>query len=258
MYHSVLFGKDDVFKNTYDDWKIVPTERPVIVTPSQKTNYLDIPGADGSLDLSDTLTGYPVFNDREGSLSFYVLNEYDNYDWARLYSDICTYLHGSKMQMILEDDPEWYYYGRFWVESWSPDSYHSQVTIKYRVGPYKWSTQSSTDPNWLWDSFNFETDMILHTQFKDIQVRSDTSWTTKRYVSTAIGQAPACPDYIINSNSGNGMDVFVRNNTSGTYAEAHLQDGVSSDHGLMIFGGDITLGFKGAGVVSVDFRRGRL
>lgn len=64
MYHSVFFGG----KNTWDDWHIVPSSRPVIKPPTKKTNYLDIPGADGNLDLSEALTGYPVYNNREGSI----------------------------------------------------------------------------------------------------------------------------------------------------------------------------------------------
>ena len=71
-YHSVNFGD----KNTWDDWKLVPSNRPVIDPPTQKTNYIDIPGADGSLDISTALTGYPVYNDRVGSIEFIVMNDY--------------------------------------------------------------------------------------------------------------------------------------------------------------------------------------
>lgn len=256
MYHSVIFGD----KNTYDDWKIVPSERPVFVPPAQKTTYLDIPGTDGSLDVSDSLTGYPIYQDREGSFSFYVLNslDYDDYNFASLYSEIMTYIHGKRMHAILEDDPNWYYDGRFWVDSWTPDNYHSKISIKYRVDPYKWSIHTSSDPNWLWDPFNFEEDMITASLFKDIEVRSGDRWTKRRYLSKVIGQAPACPTFTVNSKDRNGMDVFIKNYTVDRYVETHLDDGVSTKHNIMIFGGEVEIGFKNEGTVSVDFRRGRL
>lgn len=254
MYHSVIFGG----KNTFDDWKIVPSERPVFVPPTQKTNFIDIPGADGSLDVSDSLTGYPVFNDREGSLNFTVLNEYEHYNWAVLYSDIMTHLHGRKMHAILEDDPNWYYDGRFWVDAWTPDSYHSKITIKYRVNPYKWSVRTSTDPNWLWDPFNFEEDSVVPSPFVNITVTSNDFWTIMYFDETEAGNAPVCPIFRISTNSGNGMRVYIRNTTLGTYAERSIPEGTSSHRDLMIFGGDNEIGFKGAGTVSLEFRRGRL
>lgn len=75
MMHSVTFGD----KNSYDEWRIVPTSRPVINPPAKKKKTLEIPGANGSLDISDSLTGFPVFENRTGSIEFIVLNDF-NYD----------------------------------------------------------------------------------------------------------------------------------------------------------------------------------
>ena len=254
MYHSVIFGE----KHTYDDWRLVPTERPVIVPPTQKTNFIDVPGADGSLDVSDALTGYPIYNDREGSLSFYVLNEYDGYNYANVYSDVMTNVHGKRLRMILEDDPGWYYDGRFWVDNWTPDSYHSKISIKYRVDPYKWSTTTSIDSHWYWSTFNFETDVITSTEFVNIPVASNSSWTVKNYSQGTLGLAPTLPKFTVRSNNGRGMDIFIRNISTNTYADAHFPDGTSSNHRLMITNGDISIGFKGAGTVTMDFRMGKL
>lgn len=254
MYHSVIFGS----KNTYDDWKIVPSERPVFVPPAQKTTYIDLPGADGSLDVSDTLTGYPLFEDREGSLNFYVLNDHDHYNWATTYSDIMSYLHGKQLHAILEDDPDWYYDGRFWVESWTPDAHHSKISIKYRVNPYKWSVITSTDPNWLWDSFNFETDSIMASRFRNISVASNSVWTLLTFEDNDAGQAPISPTFHVATNNGNGMRFYLQNRTRGTYVEYNLPEGTSTNRRIMLLNGDITMGFKGIGTVSVEFRRGRL
>ena len=147
MYHSITFiDVDDATKrvNTWEDWHLVPSSRPVIVPPKVQTKYVDIPGADGSLDLTDYLAGRPTFANREGTMEFTILNNYNiedyEYIWSRLYSDIMDYLHGKRKLMILEDDPVYYYQGRFSVDSWATDQHNSKITIGYNLWPYKTAT----------------------------------------------------------------------------------------------------------------------
>lgn len=102
MYHSITFGT----KNTWDDWHLIPTSRPVFNPPSVKTNLIEIPGGDGALDLTTALAGRPLYKNRTGSIEFFVENDFR--DWAVLYSEIMVYLHGQKMRAVLEDDPSYY------------------------------------------------------------------------------------------------------------------------------------------------------
>lgn len=138
MYHSITFGN----KNTWTDWHLVPSSRPVINPPKPKVQYVDIPGADGSIDLTESLAGRPVYSDREGSLDFIVLNDFnvDNYryNWIDVYTSIMRHLHGRRMKMILEDEPNYYYEGRFEVNSWKSDANNSTITIDYHLSPYKY------------------------------------------------------------------------------------------------------------------------
>ena len=133
MYHSVTIGD----KNTYDDWFIVPSSRPLFEAPKPKTKLVDVPGANGQWDLSTALTGYPVFEPREGNWEFYVLN--DHGEWSDRYSEIMTYLHGKKLDAILEDDPDWHYTGRFAVDQWKSEKDYSKIVISYIVDPYKYA-----------------------------------------------------------------------------------------------------------------------
>ena len=75
MYHSITYGE----KNTWDDWHLLPSTRPLFNPPPTKTKQVDIPGANGAIDLSESLTGYPVYENRTGSTEFYVANGYQ--DW---------------------------------------------------------------------------------------------------------------------------------------------------------------------------------
>lgn len=130
MYHSITIGS----KNTWDDWHLIPASRPVFVPPVVKTNSIDYINSDGSLDLTENLTDEPKYGNRSGSFSFIVENGHTN--WAVLYSEIMAYLHGKKYQARLEDDPDYYYEGRFAVSSWTSGAQYSTITIAYDVAPF--------------------------------------------------------------------------------------------------------------------------
>lgn len=139
--HSVIFGD----KNSYDDWHLVPTSRPVINPPEVKTEYVDILGMDGSIDFTEVLGGVKYKN-RTGSIEFLVLNDY--VEWHVLYNKILTYLHGKKMRLILEDDPMYYYEGRMSVNQWKSNKNNSTIVINYNLSPYKTPVTNTGDTEW--------------------------------------------------------------------------------------------------------------
>jgi len=153
MYHSITIGD----KNTWTDWHLIPSSRPLVNPPNVRASMVEIPGSDGVLDLSDSLIGRPTYANRSGSWDFYVDNGYGT--WSDRYSSIMAYLHGERMTAVLEDDPLFYYEGRFSVNQWRSDPYYSRITIDYNVGPYKMYSATEGDL-WLWDPFNFDTDVI--------------------------------------------------------------------------------------------------
>lgn len=133
MYHSITFGE----KNSWDDWYLIPTSRPVVAQPKVKTKYIDIPGADGQLDLTELLAGRPLYDMRTGSWEFILQPE--NWAFEDAISVIMGYLHGRRMRVILEDDPGWYYEGRLEVNALKCDKFYNTITINYSLGPYKYS-----------------------------------------------------------------------------------------------------------------------
>lgn len=133
MYHSITFGD----KNCYSDWFLIPDGRPVVAPPKPKTQFEEIPGASGSLDLSESLTGFITYEDRTGSWEFYVENDHGT--WIGRYSEIMRYLHGKRMKVTLEDDPDYYYIGRLEVNDWKSDPGFSKITIDYTLDPFKYS-----------------------------------------------------------------------------------------------------------------------
>lgn len=139
-------------RHTYLDWFLVPTERPSIEKAPVKEHYIDIPGLNGGLDLTESLTGYPLYDYIEGDFEFNILNDKVlpilndngevtkeiNISWEVLNRDIRNFLNGRQMYMMLEDDPSWYYFGRFSVGRYdSSESSNSKIKIEYKVQPFK-------------------------------------------------------------------------------------------------------------------------
>ena len=263
MYHSVTFGD----KNTWDDWHLVPTSRPVFSPPAQKVKTLDIPGGDSVIDLSTALTGYPVFQNRTGSFEFIIPNGFEPWEagtiekmhWNEVYSDIMDYLHGQTLRAVLEDDPEYFYEGRFTVKDWKSQKDWSRITISYDVGPYKWAVLSSID-NWLWDPFNFQNGVIRPMLFKNIAVGTDVM--TRKLEAFLFGRAPVCPKFFVTSTENRGVHIRFVNPQLGLDITKLLPDGSSQIPEFMFFGNmGATIELwcdSGTGTVSVDFRQGRL
>lgn len=251
MYHSITFGE----KNTWDDWHLITPVRPFFTPPKPRTNFIEVPGSNESLDFSTALTGYPTYDNREGTFDFIVMNDYKS--WVDSYGDIMEYLHGKRMRAYLEDDPDFFYEGRFEVSEWSSTHPWSSISISYEVDPFKWSFKTSTD-GWLWDPFVFATDTTWVSPFDNFRIDSDT-WVQKNFLKSDFGSAPVCPTFIAHSSDKKGFDVKYKNLDMGITREEHLKDGSSYFPGFIFYGySNYELYFKGHGKISMDFRYGRL
>lgn len=270
MYHSVIFGD----KNTWDDWQLVPQTRPFFAPPAPKVKTVDIPGGDGLIDLTESLTGYPVYSNRTGSIDFIVVNDFyepvsSHEEWFKVYSRIMNYIHGQKMRAYLEDDPDWYYEGRFSVGSWKSGKNYSEITINYDVGPYKWSSKTFSEEveeseNWLWDPFSFVDGAIL-TQFSNIELsQNDRSKSFDMNVNI-IGSAPIRPIFTIELQAGATMAIrwispLIDQGT--THVHNIEESGVYSFDDMIMYHRTVFYFYltndHGAAKISMDFRRGSL
>lgn len=244
MYHSITIGD----KNTYDDWHLVSTSRPVFNPPKVKSNYLEIPGRDGVIDLSDSLIGRATYGNRTGSWEFIVLNEYgQGEDWTTLYTEIMEYLHGQSYKIILaDDDPSFYYVGRLDVNQWRSSQTWSRIVIDYNVGPYKYDL-AYTDEGWLWDPFNFETGYVQSVRNLPIAANATTNVIVINRIENYIP---------IILTSASGMTVTWEGNTY------NLDKGTNTVSEIKLAIGENTLPFHNTGnataLVTIDIRGGRL
>ena len=260
MYHSLTFIKNgNIEKNTWDNWHLIPTSRPVFNPPDVKTKYVKIPGSNKVIDMTESLTGYPVYGNREGSIEFVVENGYG--EWYNLYSEILSFLNGQYMKVILEDDPAYYYKGRFSVNEWKSDVHWSLITIDYSLKPYKLSVQTTTE-DWKWDPFNFENGIIQAEYFANIEVDSDSPITYDFSLEGLIGRKPVCPKIIVSSSDSNGIFMIFVNSELGILLRKSFNDGENNDPRFIFSNissnNSIGITLEGHGKISIDFRSGGL
>ena len=122
-------------KHSYWDWRLMLKSPPRITSPAPKTHYVDIPGAHGSMDLTEALTGGVRYHNRQIEMEF--ITKAGREDWSAIYSDILSALHGQMANITLDDDPMHYYKGRVTVGDPDRDRKHVTLKMTAEVEPFK-------------------------------------------------------------------------------------------------------------------------
>lgn len=183
-----LYGVQfDDYKNVYhtlDTWGLYIVNRQENEPPKPKTYTIDIPGGNGSIDLTDALLGKPVYSNRKITCELYLI-ESRVMEWAALYSDIMAKIHGKRLRIEFDDDPAYYYIGRVSVTGWKSGRMHSRVTIECDCEPFKYQ-KNSFGEDWLWDPFDFVDGVITSNVFT-------IKGTTK--ITLEVSQMPVTPTF---------------------------------------------------------------
>ena len=235
---DVLTGES---KHTYRDFGLYPSEVNMPSPPGVQTQFIEIPGMDGTLDATEALDGNVHYEDRDYEQKYVDLN--GRARWHTRYSEILNFIHGKQLRMILDDDPEWFYVGRFELDDPAPKNYKNTLEITATLKPYKYAINSTLD-DWLWDPFSFENGIIR--EYKDIAVDNSTT-------ITIVGSSmPVVPAITVASEDESGLDLVYNGETY------HLSDGVNRIVTMTLTAGEHQLTFIGIGLVSIDFREGSL
>lgn len=75
---------------------------------------------------------------------------------------------------MLDEEPDYYFEGRAEIKSFERTRSLGKIELEVICDPYKWELMSS-DKDWLWDSFNFETGIIC--DYKDLEVNDTLTLT---------------------------------------------------------------------------------
>lgn len=123
--------------HTFNDLGLILGKKE-IGSPAVKENKVDIPGADGSLDMTDFF-GEPKYEDVKHKFEFSAAVSPD--ESLALFSRVKNMLHGKKHRIILDDDPAFYYVGRCHVSSYTDEKNIGTLSIECDCEPYKYKLQ---------------------------------------------------------------------------------------------------------------------
>ena len=277
-------GPDNFYGGYHSWWTfgLVPASRPFVAPPPQKASTVEIPGANGIIDLSKAPLGIATFGERTGSWEFYIANDVTNEVWSKTYDYLMNRLHGRDMAVVLTDDPSYYYYGRITVNSYASDKMTSKITINYNLYPYKkmiWDTLG----DWLWDPFNFNTGIVYDRAFKGIVVETEglEDYQTFIFRSAINGNMPVVPKFYADLTTNPDptelamnlrvwnvyrqsapVNVTIHTSVVSSSNDTVVRKGTLYDPSIIIMNIDeydkVKIEFAGVGVVDIEFVPGRL
>lgn len=230
--NGVAFGD----KHSHTDWGLILSTK-TISAPEPQTNLISVPGRNGSVDLSEVLTGNVRYKDRAVSITFYTMKRFD--EWTALLSDIENYVQGQKMRIVFDDDPAFYYYGRCKVDSFQCDKSVGKLVISATVDPYKYNITTSAE-DWLWDTFDFEQSVI--NELYDLQIEGER---TIDIVGIKKYENPIIISDAVMTVEHNG-------------AAYQIAEGSQVMYDITLTKETETLTFKGNGIISINYTGGSL
>ena len=225
---------DDI--HTFQEYGLIMTDKK-ISTPVAKLKMVDVPGRNGSVDMSEVATGDVRYNDRTIELKFVSQEKVGN--WEALLSEMRNQFCGRKCRYVFDDDIAFYWSGRCTDISMEAKEAILYVNMKITVDPYKYTIQSTAE-DWLWDPFDFEQGVINETG--NLVVNGTLSVEIiglKKYVNPII---------VSNAN----MSVVFNGKTYDVKAGSQVM------YGIVLTEGTDTLQFKGNGTVSINYVGGSL
>ncbi|WP_026523305.1 hypothetical protein [Butyrivibrio sp. MB2005] len=186
-----------------------------ISPPVIRTTTVEIPGRDGNLDITEALTGRVTYEDREIIFAFRIPKP--KKEWANVYSKVLNSIHGKKMDIILDDDPDYYYTGRVAVDEFSTNRNLSEIVVKCLVSPKK----------------------TYKTGIKQTVAVSGT-----KAITLKNDGLPVVPDITTDKE----MDVTFSGKTY------HLSPGKNRVFDILLPQGSTSLTFNGTGNVTVEYK----
>lgn len=153
--------------DVWERWGLIPTYRLTVTPPEPKYEFVDIPGATASLDVSTITSQYPTYQNRTGAWTFRFIRHPNlgNRSWNQIRTEILNYIHGRICTVELKEDVDeictkyanahldnykgktlyYRYKGRLSLSSWDATEHETEVVINYTLMPYKyWALDSQT------------------------------------------------------------------------------------------------------------------
>lgn len=135
-------GWPKAWNNTYEDFDLVITNNDVVSPPEVDTYYVLPPGSSTVIDLSDYIANKPIYKQRP--LKFDFVYEMAGDEYLEYFSDILEAYHGKRLQIVLDNDPEWCYEGRATISDLKRKLSICSFTMTVECDPYRYKHDTKT------------------------------------------------------------------------------------------------------------------
>jgi hypothetical protein len=201
---GVLFDE----KHSYSDFGLILNSKDISF-PEPKTYIIDVPCADGSLDLSTALTGGDIkYKNRTIRMDFTVLKPWNELEILR--STIANHLHGKIMKVIFDADYEFFYTGRCKISNFKTDVIPAVLTIEVDAEPYKFNIEETVISEMVSGSKTIYVDEQLMKVVPTITVSSDMTVTHKTKIHQLFTGENIIPEIMLSSAENNEL-LFTGN-----------------------------------------------
>lgn len=138
--------------HSYTDFGLWISKQPNLGSPKPKLNLVDVPGMDGYLDMTEANSGEVKYSNRP--ISFVFSAKVNDADRPEFEERINAALHGKNIQqIIIDNDPLWYYTGRATVVFSEVKAWKLKCTVSVDAYPYAMKIAETVvdlnDPNAL-------------------------------------------------------------------------------------------------------------
>lgn len=214
-------GTDFGGVHSYRDLHLI--QQTVEVAPAEpKLNLIEIPGADGSKDMTEVPAGRVTYYDRTITWTFAL---YPGDDWFTKYRQVSNALNGRRCKITLDDGPGYYFDGRVAVKKTNRDRTLHQITVEATCAPYMLKQQET--------------------------VRTSTVNTTQRSIQLSNEAKPVIPTIAVTTKTTLGWNGNTFTVAAGTHVLLDIE----------LKAGTNTLTAKtasGSGTITITYREGSL
>lgn len=218
---SIFLGVTINGEHTLRDWGAAITNSDVISLPEPNTTYLEIPGRNGRLDLSEVLTGDVSYGNR--TIKLQLAKSTNVEDWYTTGLHIFNSIHGRAVTLTFDDDPEHYYKGRATVSSPQRLRNGGELLITVDADPFRYEQEVYTGV-WTAASGTEITGTLVNTRM------------------------PACPQITVDAE----CDLVINTVTYGLTAGTHTLPSIILPEGETPFSS------SGATTITFSYQRGCL
>jgi len=190
-----------------------------IPMPEPQTSFVDIPGRDGALDLSEAF-GTVRYTDRVIPLTLYTLAPFDT-----AVSAFAADVHGQRMHVVFDRDPTYYYDARITMGDVEKHAGYCELSLECRTKPYKLE--------------NTETTMIIQADGTATATLANSRMAVVPTITTTAEMTLTF--------SASGQDYSVT-----------LAAGTHTVSSLVLLEGDTEIGITGTGTITFVYRKGAL